>query len=168
MLVVFHNRNFCISLHCHENFLTIFTESVLKDQKGPHHISTTNRNFTPTTSIRTESSFLLATSALGAHMPPVLPLILSSTPPPSGEPQKIPRSVRPRYGALGCDPSGPETALRMARSRYGALGCDRSGPETALRVQSTWAGVPTRSLTTSTARYWDGLARPIKSRSGQR
>ena len=44
------------------------------------HISTTHGNFTPTTSIRTGSSFLLATSALGAHMP----LVLSSTPPPPG------------------------------------------------------------------------------------
>ena len=57
-------------------------------ERHPHHISTTNGIFTPTTSIRTGSSFLLATSALGVRMPPVLPLILSSTPPPSREPLK--------------------------------------------------------------------------------
>ena len=44
--------------------------------------------------------------------------------------------VRPRYGAPGCDPSVPETALKAVRPRYGALGCDPSGPETALKTVS--------------------------------
>ena len=42
----------------------------------------------PTTSTRTGSSLLLATSALSALLPPLDFPLFASTPPPSGEPQK--------------------------------------------------------------------------------
>ena len=41
-------------------------------------------------------------------------------------PEVAPKMVRPRYGALGCDPSGPETAHKTGLPAHGSVeGCTR-------------------------------------------